>query len=175
MKQSYDGVAKTLHWAIMILVLPMLYYGFNAHNLPKEDRLGFFQLHAGVGIIILLLMLARLAWRRMHPVPALPADMPRWQQIASKATHHGLYFLVIMQPVLGLIMAGTSKGNLKAFGVLGLQITPNKPLHEVAETLHGINAWVITALIALHVVAALYHHFIRKDVVLRRMLPLTKV
>ncbi len=175
MKQSYDGVAKTLHWAIMILVLPMLYYGFNAENMPKEDRLGFFQLHSGVGIIILLLMLARLVWRRLHPVPALPADMPHWQQIASKATHHGLYFLVIMQPVLGLIIAGASKFNLKAFGVLGLQIAPNKMIHDAAETLHGINAWVITALIALHVLAALYHHFIRKDVVLRRMLPFTKV
>jgi cytochrome b561 len=175
MKQSYDGVAKTLHWAIMILVLPMLYYGFNAENLPKEDRLGFFQLHAGVGIIVLLLMLARLVWRRSHPVPPLPADLPRWQQIASKATHHGLYFLVILQPVLGLIITGASKFNLKAFGVLGLQIAPNETIHGIAEELHGINAWVITALIALHVLAALYHHFIRKDVVLRRMLPFTKL
>lgn len=175
MKQSYGGVAKTLHWAIMILVLPMLYYGFNAENLPKEDRLGFFQLHAGFGIIILLLMLVRLAWRRSHPAPALPADLPRWQQIASMATHHGLYFLIILQPVIGLVITAASKFNLKAFGVLGLQIAPNETIHGIAEKLHGITAWVITALIVLHVVAALYHHFIRKDVVLRRMLPFAKV
>lgn len=172
--QSYDAVAKTLHWAIVILLLPMLYYGFQAHNLPKADRLGFFQNHSGVGLIILILMLTRLAWRIGHPVPVPPSDLPRWQRIASKASHHGLYLLVLLQPLLGLLLTTTSKGNLKPFGLFGLQIAPNHALHEIGETLHGLNAWAITALIALHVVAALYHHFIRRDNVLRRMLPFAK-
>jgi cytochrome b561 len=175
MQKSYDGVAKTLHWLIMILVLPMLYYGFNAHNMPKEDRLGFFELHSGIGIIILLLMLTRFIWRLAHPVPPLPDDLPQWQRIASKASHHGLYFLIIMQPIFGLLLTSTSKFNLKAFGIFGLQVSPNDTIHHLFETLHGLNAWVITALIALHVLAALYHHFIRKDIVLKRMLPFTKV
>ncbi len=102
--QSYDTVAKTLHWAIVILLLPMLYYGFQAHELPKADRLGFLQNHSGIGLIILLLMLARLAWRIAHPVPALPSDLPRWQRIASKASHHGLYLLVLLRPLLGLLL-----------------------------------------------------------------------
>lgn len=174
MANSYDGVAKTLHWLILIFLLPMLYYGFTSDSIPKEDRLGFFQTHMGVGLVILALMLARLAWRITHPVPALPADLPRWQQIASKATHHGLYLLVILQPVFGLLMTTTSKGNLKAFGLFGTQIAPNEPLHRIGETLHGLNAWLITILILCHVVAALYHHFIRKDTALKRMLPFTK-
>lgn len=171
---SYDAVAKTLHWAIVILVLPMLYYGFQAENLPKEDRLGFFQTHAGVGLVILLLMLARLAWRIAHPAPVLPADLPRWQQIASKATHHGLYLLVILQPLFGLLTTTASKFNLKAFGVLGLQIAPNETIHEIGETLHGLDAWLIVALIALHTGAALYHHFVRRDNVLKRMIPFAR-
>tara|TARA_R110000824_G_scaffold118960_2_gene271495 strand:+ start:114341 stop:114868 length:528 start_codon:yes stop_codon:yes gene_type:complete len=174
MQQSYSGIAKTLHWTIMVLVLLMLYGGFTSEDLPKEDRLGFFQTHAGLGIIVLILMLVRIVWRRSHPAPALPEGLPRWQQIASKATHHGLYLLVIAQPVIGLMLVSTSKFNLKAFGVFGLQIAPNEMIHEIGETLHGVNAWIITALIALHVLAALYHHFVRKDNVLKRMLPFVK-
>lgn len=173
-RQSFDGVAKTLHWAIMILLLPMLWYGFQADDIPKEEKLAFFQNHSGIGLVILVLMIARLVWRRAHPVPPLPATTPRWQQIASKATHHGLYTLVILQPLLGLLLTTTSKGNLHPFGLFGLHIVENHTLHELGETLHGINAWVITALIALHVVAALYHHFIARDNVLKRMLPFVK-
>ena len=175
MTKSYDGVAKTLHWLILILILPMLYYGFTHDSIPKEERLAFFQNHAGLGLVILVLMLARLFWRRSHPVPELPSDLPRWQQIASKATHHGLYLLVILQPLFGLMMATTSKGSLKAFGVLGLQISPNEAINGAGHVLHGLNAWIITALILLHAAAALYHHFIRKDNVLKRMLPFAKV
>lgn len=175
MQSSYSGVAKSLHWIIMILVLLMLYGGFTSEDLPKEARLGFFQTHAGLGLVILTLMLIRLVWRYSHPAPALPVGMPRWQQIASKASHHGLYALVILQPIFGLMLVSSSKFNLKAFGVLGLQIAPNETIHEIGETLHGINAWIITALIVAHTVAALYHHFIRKDTVLKRMLPFAKV
>ena len=174
MQQSYSGVAKAFHWAIVILVLLMLYGGFTSDDLPKADRLGFFQTHAGLGITVLILMLGRILWRRTHPAPALPEGMPRWQQIASVATHHGLYLLVLLQPIFGLMMATSSKFNLKAFGVLGLQVAPNETIHEIGETLHGVNAWVITALIALHVAAALYHHFILRDNVLKRMLPFVK-
>tara|TARA_R110000868_G_scaffold42158_21_gene143101 strand:+ start:10413 stop:10940 length:528 start_codon:yes stop_codon:yes gene_type:complete len=174
MQSSYSGVAKSLHWIIMVLVLLMLYGGFTSESLPKEDRLGFFQTHAGLGLVILVLMLSRFVWRLSHPAPALPGDLPRWQQVASKATHHGLYLLVILQPILGLLIVSSSKFNLKAFGVLGLQVAPNETIHEIGETLHGLNAWIITALIGLHVVAALYHHFILKDNVLKRMLPFVK-
>lgn len=174
MQQSYDSVAKILHWAIVILILPMLYYGFQAENLTREERGAYFQSHAGIGLIILVLMLARLVWRMGHPVPALPAGMPRWQQIASKASHHGLYLLVILQPLLGLLLTTTSKGNLKPFGLFGLHIAQNDMLHEIGETLHGLNAWLITAVILLHTGAALYHHFIRHDNVLKRMLPFVK-
>lgn len=174
MQRSYDAVAKAIHWTIMILLLPMLWYGFNADAVPKEEKLAFFQNHSGIGLIILVLMVARLVWRRSHPVPPLPANTPRWQQIASKATHHGLYALVILQPLLGLLLTTTSKGNLHPFGLFGLHIVENHTAHEIGETLHTLNAYVITALIALHIVAALYHHFIRKDNVLKRMLPFAK-
>lgn len=173
-RQSYSGVAKAFHWTIVVLIALMLYGGWTAEDLPREERLGVMQIHAGIGLVILILMAGRLAWRLGHPAPALPAGLPRWQAIASKATHHGLYFLVILQPLLGLLITTTSKFNLQAFGILGLQVAPNETLHELGETLHGLNAWLIAALIALHIAAALYHHFMRHDNVLKRMLPFVR-
>jgi cytochrome b561 len=173
-RNSYSGIAKTFHWVIVVLIAVMLYGGWTVEDLPKEDRLGVMQIHAGIGLVILALMAARLWWRLGHPAPALPAGMPRWQVIASKATHHGLYFLVILQPLFGLLTTTTSKFNLHAFGVLGLQIAPNETLHEIGETLHGLNAYLIAALVVLHIAGALHHHFVLHDNVLKRMLPFVK-
>lgn len=173
--QSYSGVAKALHWTIFVLIALMLYGGWTSEDLPREERLVTLQNHSGLGLTILVLMIVRLFWRLAHPAPALPAGMPRWQEIASKATHRGLYFFVLLQPLIGLAIVTTSKNNLMAFGVLGLQITPNETIHELGEALHGLNAWVIALLVALHIVAALYHHFARRDAVLKRMLPFVKI
>ena len=168
---TYSGVAKAFHWIIVVLIALMLYGGWTVEDLPKDERLGVMQLHAGIGLTVLVLMVGRLLWRLRHPAPALPAGMPRWQIVASKATHHGLYFLVILQPLLGLTIATTSKFNLKAFGVLGLQVSPDETIHDLGETLHGLNAYLIAALILLHIAAALHHHFVQRDNVLKRMLP----
>ena len=173
-RQSYSAVAKAFHWTIVVLIAVMLYGGWTVEDLPREERLGVMQLHSGIGLVILVLMAARLAWRIGHPAPALPSGLPRWQVIASKATHHGLYFFVILQPLLGLAGSMTSKFNLQAFGILGLQIAPAPAIHGPAEFLHGLNAYIIAALVTLHILAALYHQFVRHDNVLKRMLPFVK-
>jgi cytochrome b561 len=174
--QSYTGIAKTLHWLILILLALMIYGGWAAEELKGADRLTAMQGHAGLGIVLLILMLFRLVWRITHPAPALPSDMPHWQQIAATATHHSLYFLVILQPLMGLAMTMTStKGSLRPFGLFGLQVAPNEIINGIARDVHGVLPVLIIALVAVHAVAALYHHFVRHDNVLKRMLPFTKV
>jgi len=173
--QSYTGVAKTLHWVIMILLALMLYGGWAAEGLPREERLVALQGHAGLGIIVLVLMIARLLWRAIHPAPPLPDDLPRWQRIAATATHHSLYLAVILQPLAGLAMTMTSsRRNLRPFDLFGLQVAPNQAIHSIGHDLHAILPIVIIALIAAHAAAALYHHFVRRDNVLKRMLPFAK-
>lgn len=173
--QSYTGVAKTLHWVVMILLALMLYGGWAAEDLPREERVIAMQGHSGIGIIVLILMLARLLWRMKHPAPPLPDDLPRWQRIAATATHHSLYLAVILQPLAGLAMTMTSsKGSLRPFDLFGLQVAPNETIHSIGHDLHGILPVIIIALIVVHVMAALYHHFIRRDNVLKRMLPFVK-
>ncbi|HEX7775668.1 MAG TPA: cytochrome b [Parvibaculum sp.] len=164
---AYSGTAKTFHWTVAALVLLMLYGGY---TMTKET----VGTHAGIGIVILILMLARLAWRSRTAMPELVAGMPRWQQIAAKATHHGLLALITLQPIFGLTMAASSKYNLKPFGLFGLQIGQNDAIHELAEVLHNTNAVIIAVLFALHTLAALYHHVVKRDATLKRMIPFAK-
>ena len=164
---SFATRVKSLHWAIAVLVLLMIYGGF---NMTRETA----TVHFGVGIIVLTLMVIWLATRGSTPRPAYP-DMPRWQEIAAKAVHHSLYASITLQPVFGLMMVMFSKREPVAFGVIPLKIVQNDTINAIGHTLHGINAWILTALVAVHILAALYHHLILKDNVLKRMLPFAKV
>ena len=163
---SFATRIKTLHWAIAVLVLIMLYGGF---TLSRETA----TYHFGTGLVILVLMVIWLAVKGGSPRPAYP-PMPRWQTIAAKATHHSLYALVTLQPLFGLLLVTTSKGEPVAYGVIPLKIAQNDTLHEIGEWLHVVNGYLIAALVAFHILGALYHHVVLKDNVLKRMLPFTK-
>lgn len=158
---------KTLHWAITVLVLIMLYGGF---TLSRETA----TLHFGTGLVVLVLMVIWLAVRRGSARPAY-IEMPRWQEIAAKATHHGLYATVTLQPIFGLLLVTTSKNEPVAYGVIPLKIARNDMLHEIGEWLHAVNAYAIVALVSLHILAVLYHQIILKDNLVKRMLPFAKV
>ncbi len=97
--------------------------------------------------------------------------MPRWQEITAKAVHHGLYACVTLQPIFGLMMVSFSKGSPVAFTVIPLKIVQNDLINEIGHVAHMVNAFIITGLVTLHILAALYHHLVLKDNVLKRMLP----
>lgn len=164
----FSGATKLLHWTIAVMVLLMLYGGF---TLSKET----VTTHASLGIVILALMIVWLTWNRVGPKRPPRVAGPRWQEILSLAVHHSLYACITLQPLLGLLLATTSKHNLVVFGAIGLQLQQNDQLHEIGAELHEINGFLIAALVAVHILAALYHALIIKDNVLKRMLPFAKV
>lgn len=163
----FSAGSKLLHWTIAILVCLMLYGGF---TLSKET----VTTHASIGVVVLGLMIIWLTWNRLNPRPHRVSG-PRWQEILSQAVHHLLYLCIFLQPIFGLAMASSSKYNLMVFGTFGLQIGQNDTIHEVFETLHGANGFLIAGLVAVHIAGALYHAVILKDNVLKRMLPFAKV
>ena len=173
---SYGSVAKLLHWSIVVLIITQVVLGISADDLPNGLRkLQLLAWHKSFGMLILILAVVRLAWRFGNPVPAPPADMPRWQQFAAVGTHRLLYLLILLQPISGWLVVSTAGRPASFFGWFAFPAlaAENHDLHETLEGVHEalFNALVVVAVV--HVAAALYHHVLLKDDTLRRMLPFT--
>ena len=174
-RTRYDTIAMGLHWLIAALLIFMLFLGEGL--MEEEDGFGAFgpSLHVSIGSAILILNVFRLIWRLFNPPPAYPAGMAPWERMAAKATHVLFYVLLIGIPLTGwlatpkFLSEEEAVAGLTLFGAFPLPGAPSlglpmKGLHEI-----GSNVGIV--LLALHVLAALKHHFVNRDDVLRRMLP----
>ncbi|HEY6815032.1 MAG TPA: cytochrome b/b6 domain-containing protein [Croceibacterium sp.] len=169
-RQRYSTVAVVLHWLIALALAFQLALGF---AMPK-DQSGFalYQLHKSVGITILLLTLARLAWRLTHRPPA--AVEGGFQGVLAKAVHTLLYAFMVGAPLTGWAIVSTSRIQVPTmfWGVIPWPHLPlSQALNEVAEEAHELLAWIGIALVVLHVLGALRHQLLIKDGLLRRMAP----
>jgi cytochrome b561 len=168
----YTAVAVVLHWLIAALVLAQFAFGWWMQTIPKDPpgmRAGAFNLHKSVGLTILALMLLRLAWRLAHRPPALPA-MPAWQARLARATHVGLYVLLIALPLTGYIGSSFSGYPVKLFGLALPSWAPkNVAVKDWMSSAHLAIGWALAAAFALHVTGALKHALLDHDGVLARM------
>lgn len=170
----YTSVAIALHWAMAALLLFMIWLGWN-----MEDNEARYQLHKSIGITILFLALARLAWRFANPPPPLPEGMPALEKKASHAVHVIFYALMIGIPLGGWFMVSVSPFQVSTvlYGVLSWPHVPfteglvSEDLYGFVEFFHSKGAWVIIALLALHVAGAVKHEIGKEEGVLKRMLP----
>lgn len=166
-KDRYDGVAIAFHWTIAALVVLNLVSGLLYRPL--------FFTHKAVGITVLVLSIGRLLWRLTHRAPPPPADLPRWQQIVARGTHYAFYLLILALPITGWVMSSATdkRRPLTWFGLFDIPYLPLAPgpVGDTAYDAHGLLGWLMLALLALHVGAALRHHFVLRDRVLSRMLP----
>ncbi len=172
----YDTVAMYLHWLIAILMIPMLFFGEELMEVEDGDTGAFLPtIHVTVGVTILILSVLRLVWRVINPPPALPATMALWELSAAKLTHFLFYVLLIGLPLTGWLAFphfAREEGAI-GFAVFGVWQLPNAPDMDLPfGDLHEIGNNVGIGLLILHVLAALKHHFINRDDILRRMLPL---
>jgi len=170
----YGGVAQGLHWLVAALVLSQFGLGWYMSDLPLSQlKFDLYQLHKSLGLTIFALAVVRLAWRLGHPPPPLPAGLPAWERAAARSTHALLYALLLVQPLIGFLQSNAANFPVVMWGVLPVPalIGTDEVLGETLLEVHEAVASVLLALIALHVLAALRHHFLLKDDVLRRMLP----
>lgn len=171
---SYGAVAKSLHWLVVLLVVAMFLTAWYMTGLPiGPDKIKLYNLHKSIGIAVGALMILRLLWRLVSPPPPLPADMAGWERAAAHAAHAALYLLLIAQPLVGWLHSSAANFPVVVFNLFTLPplVAPSESLKGQLEAVHGAIAWALLILIALHVAAALRHHFLLKDDVLRRMLP----
>ena len=172
--QRYSAPAVALHWIVAALILFNLGFGLYAVGLPlSPHKLRLLSYHKWVGITVLLLAAARLWWRLGHPPPALPASMRPWEARLANGTHVLLYVLFFAGPLTGWLFSSAAGFQTVYLSVLAIPdlLPKDKALADFFSLAHRSINYSMAAVIALHILAALKHHFIDRDGVLRRMLP----
>ena len=171
--ERYTRTAMGLHWAIALLIFIAFPLGLYMHDLHLSPlKLKLYSWHKWIGITVFLLVVLRVLWRTTHRPPALP-DIAQWQRIASHITHMLLYALMIAVPLSGWLMSSAKGFQTVWFGVLPIPdlIGKDRELGKQLATVHALLNYTMLVLVATHIAAALKHHFIDRDSVLRRMLP----
>jgi len=170
----WGAIAQGLHWLIVALLIAQVTLALLAAEKPLGlTKLALLARHKSIGITILALVLLRLAWRAMNPVPLLPPTLKPYERTLARLTHAGLYAVLIAMPLTGWIMSSARSFAVSWFGLWQLPdlVRPDPSLFQRMVQAHLALAVLLGVLVALHVGAALKHHFVLKDDVLRRMLP----
>jgi cytochrome b561 len=172
--QSWGTPAKFFHWTVALLILVQIALGVSAVAWRVSPlKLELFVWHKSIGMLILALMLARLAWRLASPAPALPPDTPVWERYAAHASHGLLYALPIALPLSGWVINSAAAVPFSVFWLVPLPaiVAPDEHLEDLAKLAHFSLLVALCLVLAVHIGAALRHHLIKRNDVLLRMLP----
>jgi cytochrome b561 len=171
---DWGSVSRSFHWILAVAIVGMIGFGWwMNHVAARPDRFFYRSIHADIGYVVLLLMVVRLAWRAINPTPVLPADSRPWQKIAARISHAALYLVTILVAMLGWAHSGARTPDYSSFfGLFHVpQFTsPDRAAAGAYEDRHIFFAYVLLAMIVVHVVAAAWHHYIRRDRVAVRMM-----
>jgi|TARA_X000000950_G_scaffold134376_1_gene167320 cytochrome b561 len=162
---DYLKAQKVIHWLMAIIIMLDLNVAQKfGGDMELWDRLESRVDHAQAGLIVTFLFLLRIFLRYKYGAPALPSEMPGWQVISAKAGHYGLYILMGMLIVTGILSANFTSDPVLVFGLLNLSSeTQNIEMFNLIRGIHEFSTNAIILLIVIHILAALYHHFIVKD------------
>lgn len=169
----YDRVAMTLHWIVAAFVIFVGTLGLAFDFIPRASRPFWINIHTIVGLVMFGFILMRALWRMAHPAPPPNPGWSRLIVVSSHITHMALYALMLVVPVIGIV-AYVWHGRVFDYGLFRLDfgVASQKSVYEPAEEMHQLGAYVLMALVAFHVVGALWHHFIARDGIFARILPL---
>ena len=172
-RRRFDSLTIALHWVTVTLIACMFASAWLLLASDREHAAILLTIHRSLGVVTWAVAIVRLAWRiSLAYLPPFPHNMPKVQQRLAKASEYGLYALLLFQPLTGLaqsLMRGRSF-MLFAWRVPKV-MAGDKPLTALFHQIHALSAWVLLALIGLHVLAALFHRFVLRDEVLQSMLP----
>jgi cytochrome b561 len=172
--ERYGAIAQAFHWLIAALIFTMLGLGYYMEDLPLGTRkLELYGIHKSIGITIAMLAALRLVWRLLNPPPPWPRSMRPWERKAAGVVHALLYLMLFVQPLVGFLQSNAANFPVVLWGFVLLPplIGPDEPLSETLLAVHALGGNLLAILVIVHIAAALRHHFVLKDHVLRRMLP----
>ena len=172
---AYKPVAKVFHWVTALLVLLTIPVALimTTPGIERSLQDPLFLFHKNIGVVLLVLVAARLAYRLFNPPPPLPHDMPHSQRFIAEATHWLLYGLLLAMAISGFIRVTAAGFPLEVFDRFGIQnlVPRSETLADTAKQIHAVLRFPLIALIVLHISAALYHAIVKRDGVARRMMP----
>ena len=162
---DYFKTQKIIHWLMAIIIMLDLNVAQKfGGDMELLDRLESRVDHATAGLIVTVLFILRMILRYRYGAPELPATMPKWQLISAKAGHYGLYILMAGLIITGIISASFASDTIMIFGSYDLAFfTHNENLFSIIRNVHEFCTNAIITLIIIHILAALYHHFVAKD------------
>jgi cytochrome b561 len=170
---GYTWTAIALHWVVALMIAAAFGLGLYMVELKLSPlKLKLFSWHKWLGVTIWLLAVLRLVWRAVHKPPALPL-MPAWQRVGAHVSHVLLYVLLLAIPLSGWVYSSAAGVPVVYLGWVPLPdlVPKDKQLADVLKEVHHMLNWTLLAVVILHVAAAIKHHFIDRDAVLHRMLP----
>ena len=172
---AYTSTQKFLHWSLFVLVLLLYALTYGEDLLPRGDPIvdSIWRLHISFGLLLAGLVLWRTVLRVLRGAPGLPDEMSPPERAAAKVGHLVLYALLIAIPVLGILLTWFRGNELSFFGLFAVPapFAPDRTAARTIRELHSLCADGILIAVGLHAFAALYHHFVRRDAILTRMLP----
>jgi cytochrome b561 len=177
--ERYSRGAIILHWLIAVLIVMNFIGAFVAEDMPKDQEAVVMGYHKANGILVLLLTVVRIAWRLIYRPPPLAETLKAWEAALARVTHWLFYLLMLAVPLAGWGMhSAWSKGKpVNIFGIVDMPALPvahDRPTVGVFHDLHEVLALTMLGLLALHIAAALKHHFVDRDTTLRRIVPFMK-
>lgn len=166
----YSAASRVLHWIVAILVFLTWPLGLMIGFVKDEVKLDFYLVHESLGFLILWVMLMRVGVRLYKRAP--PIEGPALERIAAHSVHGLLYLFLIIMPVSGFLATNAHGFPLQWFRLVPIwsPIGKSPDIAPTFSTIHEWSAWIILALVALHMLAVIFHHLIRRDATLYRIL-----
>ena len=172
MTDRYDPGAIRFHWTMAVLIVIVGVLGLLHDSWPKDTQSFWINIHALIGLLVWALLMARFWWRSTHPPPPLPAEAGELSRRLSRPVHLLMYALLFVIPIFGIVTF-IWHGRVFDFGLFQVDfgVQKNRAVFNPTEDIHGYLAYALFTVAGLHALAALWHHLVRRDQVLRRMWP----
>lgn len=168
----YTLTARALHWTTAVLLLILFGLGISMTRwVPDEEKIRVYSWHEWVGVTVFALTAVRLWWRMTHAAP--PVDIPAWEKRVAAVVYAGIYLILLAQPVLGWLTSTAFGFPVVYLGLIPLPapVSEDRELAERLAEVHELLAFTLAGLFVIHLAGVLYHHLIRRDGILSRMLP----
>jgi superoxide oxidase len=170
----YSGIARLLHWGMALIIIAGL-AGVELHDFfPKDSslRAGMMTVHFQAGLTVLALVWLRIGAVAFRQAPPIMPEPPQWQMLAAKSIKIAFYLAMLILPVLGIVMLQASGKQVNLLGIaLPVFVDEDKKFSKAVREIHETIGNVMIGLITAHIAIAVWHHVVRKDNTLLRMLP----